>query len=73
MSETTLTYLYLTLAIVSEVTATSTLKATEQFTKLMPSLIVIIGYVISFFFLSLTLKICLRVLLMLFGLALVLF
>jgi small multidrug resistance pump len=56
MSETTLTYLYLTLAIVSEVTATSTLKATEQFTKLMPSLIVIIGYVISFFFLSLTLK-----------------
>ena len=56
MSETTLTYLYLTLAIVSEVTATSTLKATEQFTKLMPSLIIIIGYVISFFFLSLTLK-----------------
>jgi small multidrug resistance pump len=56
MSETTLTYLYLTLAIISEVTATSALKATEQFTKLIPSLIVIIGYVISFLFLSLTLK-----------------
>ena len=56
MSETALTYLYLTLAIVSEVAATSALKATEQFTKLIPSLIVIMGYVIAFFFLSLTLK-----------------
>ena len=56
MSETALTYLYLTFAIVSEVAATSALKATEQFTKLIPSLIVIMGYVIAFFFLSLTLK-----------------
>ncbi len=49
-------YLYLLIAIISEVAATSALKASEQFTKPVPSLIVIIGYASAFYFLSLTLK-----------------
>jgi small multidrug resistance pump len=49
-------YLYLFVAIVTEVVATSALKASEQFTNLVPSLIVVGGYGVSFFFLSLILK-----------------
>ncbi len=51
-----MTYLYLTLAIVAEVIATSALKATGEFSKLLPSLIVITGYVVSFYFLTQVLK-----------------
>lgn len=51
-----MTYLYLIVAIVSEVIATSSLKACEGFTKLIPSVIVVIGYLSSFYFLSLVLK-----------------
>lgn len=49
-------WLYLTLAIVSEVVATSALKAAEGFTRWAPSLIVIVGYASAFYFLSLTLR-----------------
>jgi small multidrug resistance pump len=49
-------YLYLFVAIVAEVVGTSALKATEGFTKLVPSLIVIAGYAVSFYFVSLALK-----------------
>ena len=49
-------WLFLITAILAEVIATSALKAAEGFTKLVPSIIVIAGYSISFFFLSLTLK-----------------
>jgi len=42
-------------AIFSEVIATSSLKSTEGFTKLWPSLLVLIGYSAAFYFLSLTL------------------
>ena len=49
-------YVYLTLAIVTEVMATSALKASQEFTKLVPSIIVVIGYGASFYFLSLVLK-----------------
>ena len=49
-------YVYLTLAIVTEVMATSALKASQEFTKLVPSIIVVIGYGSSFYFLSLVLK-----------------
>lgn len=49
-------WLFLTVAIVSEVVATSTLKFTDSFTKLWPSIIVIAGYGISFYFLSLSLR-----------------
>ena len=51
-----MTYLYLAIAIVAEVIATSALKASSEFTKFIPSLIVISGYAISFYFLTLTLK-----------------
>jgi small multidrug resistance pump len=44
------------LAIVFEVIATSSLKATEQFTKLIPSAVVVIGYGAAFYFFSLSLK-----------------
>ena len=49
-------YLYLIVAIVAEVVGTSSLKATEGFTRLVPSLIVVAAYAISFYFVSLTLK-----------------
>ena len=49
-------YLYLFLAIVLETMATSAIKASEGFTKLYPSLIVIIGYAISFYLLSVVMK-----------------
>ena len=44
------------MAIVSEVIGTSALKASEGFTRLWPSLIVVVGYLSAFYFLSLTLK-----------------
>jgi len=46
---------YLSLAIISEVIATASLKSTEGFTKLIPSVIVLVGYCAAFYFLSLTL------------------
>lgn len=49
-------WFFLFLAIVAEVGATSALKASEGFSKLWPSLAVVVGYAIAFFFLSLTLK-----------------
>jgi small multidrug resistance pump len=52
----TMSYLYLTIAIVAEVIATSALKASEGFTNLIPSLIVAVGYGVAFYFLSLVLK-----------------
>lgn len=48
-------YLLLIVAIVAEVFATSCLKATEGFTRLVPSVASVAGYCISFYFLSLTL------------------
>ena len=49
-------YLYLAIAIVSEVIATSALKASAEFTKSFPSCIVVIGYGISFYFMALVLR-----------------
>ena len=49
-------YLYLAIAIIAEVIATSALKASEGFTRTGPSLVVGIGYAIAFYFLSLVLK-----------------
>jgi len=51
-----LTYLYLGLAIVLEVTATSALKASDGFSRLGPTTLTVIGYVFSFYFLSLSLR-----------------
>lgn len=44
-------------AVLSEVVATTSLKFSEGFTKLVPSLIVIVGYGLSFYLLSMSLKI----------------
>ncbi len=50
------TFLILLVAIIAEVVATSSLKASEGFTRLIPSVIVVIGYGVAFTCLSLTLK-----------------
>ena len=49
-------WIYLIIAIITEVIATSALKESEGFTKAIPSLIVIIGYSMTFYFMSLTLR-----------------
>lgn len=49
-------WVYLSVAIISEVIATSALKASDGFTRLLPSVLVIAGYALAFYFLSLTLK-----------------
>lgn len=49
-------YLYLAVAIIAEVSGTLALRASESFTRPGPSLIVIVGYALAFYFLSLTLK-----------------
>jgi small multidrug resistance pump len=51
-----LNWIYLVIAIVSETIGTSALKQAEGFTKLWPSIIVLMGYSASFYFLSMTLK-----------------
>lgn len=50
-------YAYLAVAIVTEVIATSFLKASDSFTRLWPSLATVLGYAVSFYFLSLTLRV----------------
>jgi small multidrug resistance pump len=49
-------YLYLAVAIVAEVIATTALRAAQGFTVLLPSAVSVVGYVVAFYFLSLTLK-----------------
>ena len=44
------------LAIVAEVIGTTALKASDGFTRLAPSLIVVVGYAVAFYCLSLVLK-----------------
>jgi small multidrug resistance pump len=54
--ELAVSYLYLAIAIVGEVIATSALKASDHFTRPIPSAIVLMGYGVAFYFLSLTLR-----------------
>jgi small multidrug resistance pump len=49
-------YLWLAAAIISEVIATSSLKSSNGFTRLLPSIAVVVGYSAAFYFLSQTLK-----------------
>ena len=51
------TALILFFAVLSEVIATTSLKFSEGFTKLIPSIVVVVGYGLSFYLLSMTLKI----------------
>lgn len=49
-------WFYLAIAIISEVIATSALKAADGFTRWGPSVLVVVGYASAFYFLSLTLR-----------------
>ncbi|HEJ7857870.1 TPA: multidrug efflux SMR transporter SsmE, partial [Serratia marcescens] len=49
-------FMYLTMAIVAEVIATTMLKASEGFTRLWPSLLVVLGYGVAFWGLSMVVK-----------------
>jgi len=49
-------WIFLAIAIISEVIATSALKSAEGFTRLVPSVLVIVGYLSAFYFLSLTIR-----------------
>lgn len=51
-----MSWVYLAIAIVAEVIATSALKASESFTRLGPSVLVVVGYGLAFFMLSQTLR-----------------
>jgi multidrug transporter EmrE-like cation transporter len=50
-------WLYLALAIVAEVVATTSLKASDGFPKPGPSLLVVLGYGLAFYFMSQTIKV----------------
>ena len=47
---------YLAIAIVGEVIATSFLRASAGFTQLLPSVVVVVGYCVTFYFFSLALQ-----------------
>ena len=51
------TALILFFAVLSEVIATTSLKFSEGFTRLVPSIVVVVGYGLSFYLLSITLKV----------------
>ncbi|RHW38943.1 QacE family quaternary ammonium compound efflux SMR transporter [Neobacillus notoginsengisoli] len=48
--------IYLTIAIITEIFATTMLKVSEGFTVLIPSVAVVVGYALSFYCLSLCLR-----------------
>jgi small multidrug resistance pump len=50
-------FVHLAIAILAEVIGTSALKASNGFTVLLPSLVVVTGYSVSFYFLSLALRV----------------
>lgn len=52
-----MSWLYLSIAIIAEVIATTALKASEGFTRLYPALITAAGYAIAFYCLALTLRV----------------
>ena len=49
-------WVLLTIAIVAEVVATSSLKLSDGFTRIWPSVVVVAGYGISFYCLSVTMR-----------------
>lgn len=51
-----MSWVYLAIAIVAEVIGTAALKETAGFTRLVPTVIVAVGYIAAFYFLSLTLE-----------------
>ena len=51
-----MTYIYLALAVVAEGIGTSFLKATDEFTKLTPTIVVVVCYIIAMWLLTLVLR-----------------
>ncbi len=51
-----MTYLYLVFAILAETIGTTALQASQQFTRPLPSLLVVVAYAISFYLLTLVLR-----------------
>jgi len=51
-----MSYVYLAIAILAEIIATSALKASAEFTKLYPSILVIVGYLVSLYFMMLVIR-----------------
>ncbi|MHB0776163.1 DMT family transporter [Halomonas sp. WWR20] len=51
-----MSYLYLAIAIIAEVIGTSALKASHEFTRFWPSVLVIVGYATAFYMLTLVLR-----------------
>ncbi|NOR62600.1 MAG: QacE family quaternary ammonium compound efflux SMR transporter [Rhodobacteraceae bacterium] len=49
-------YVYLFIAIVTEVIGTTALQASEQFTRFWPSVIMVVAYAATFIFMAYTLK-----------------
>ncbi|WP_043528371.1 DMT family transporter [Litchfieldella xinjiangensis] len=49
-------YFYLGLAIIAEVVATSALKASQEFTRFWPTVVVVVGYALAFYLLTLALR-----------------
>lgn len=49
-------FLFLFIAIIFEIIATSALKKSEQFTQLLPSIITVVGYFAAFYFLSFAIR-----------------
>ena len=50
-------WLALAIAIVAEVIGTTALKASTEFTRLWPSLIVVVGYGTAFYFMSISMRV----------------
>ncbi len=50
-------YLWLFIAIVTETIGTTALQASQQFTRLWPSVAVVVFYLVSFYFMALALKV----------------
>lgn len=57
MQSPLVTYGALLLAILLETLATSSLQASQQFTRLIPTIIMAVGYITSFYFLSIALRV----------------
>ncbi len=51
-----MTYLYLVLAILAETIGTTALQASQQFTRPLPSILVVISYAVGFYLLALVLR-----------------
>ncbi|MDI1298586.1 SMR family transporter [Methylotenera sp.] len=50
-------WLALAIAIVAEVIGTTALKASNEFTRLLPSIIVVVGYGTAFYFMSISMRV----------------